>query len=487
MNTRQDVLLCLMPLLSLVAIASAQQADTPSSLFHAIQSVAHAHPGVVDGILGSHTGALISKAEALAKSTKKTNRTKETKAPEPGHAAGVLGPVTFVKRGTPSSPAGLQRARYKDVFSGRFKLQLPGMTSASYAGIVTADGPPDFKIRSYQLNIGGWNSGWVLAQSTNAGSWIFDKPVGHLRIEVTISTPGGSGSSGGAATLMRFGTFIASYTFSTMNSMKSTPLGPRAGDKITRVANGTTYVTHVLKKSADPVPARYPGASLDVLGIRPGMTVDAVQRQLISFYKSAPRSTTDTVTLDYRNIVVATSQPYVSALTDHNKSDTDQITVQFGNDATGDTVISVGRTLTFSADAGPKVKEIRAALEKKYGFATTPGGTDQPIWIFGQNDRLKSCPRAGCSCNPGFVRESGRSLATEIEDAKEVVSTSEHVCVKATVSRFLSDNSHANQLVVLLSDPADVLLNAQQARRQMYAAAVADYKKIVKPEKVPTL
>ena len=484
MNARLLALLCLIPLSSVAAIASAQQADTPSSLFHALQSVAHAHPGLANGILGSHTGALISKAEALAKNTKKT---KETKAPEPGHAAGTLGPVTFVKSSTPGSPPGLQRARYKDVFSGRFKLQLPGMTSASYAGIVTADGPPDFKIQSYQLNIGGWNSGWVLAQSTNAGSWIFDKPVGHLRIEVTISTPGGSVSSGGAATLMRFGTFIASYTFSTTNSMKSTPLGPRVGDKITMVANGTTYVTHLLQKTADPVSTRYPGTSLDVLGIRPGMNVDAVKRQLISFYKSAPRSTTDTVALDYRNIIVATSQPYISSLTDHNKSGTDQITVQFGNEATGDTVISVERTLTFSADTGPKFNGIRTALEKKYGVPTTSGGADQPIWLFGQNDRLKSCPRTGCSCSADLVRETGSSLATEIDDAKEVVSTSGHACVEATISRLLSDNLRASQLVVLLSDPADVLLNAQEARRQMYAAAVADYKKIVKPEKVPTL
>lgn len=50
-----------------------------------------------------------------------------------------------------------------------------------------------------------------------------------------------------------------------------------------------------VKKSANPIPATYPGASFDMLGINTGMSLKSSGSIVASDYKSKPRSRSGTV------------------------------------------------------------------------------------------------------------------------------------------------------------------------------------------------
>lgn len=370
---------------------------------------------------------------------------------------------------------------YKYTFSGELKLRLSGFKNRSYTGWVISAGPPDYKIKSFKLDIGGLTTGWKLSNATTSSYWAWDRPEGSLRVHLTVAAPGDQLPSGGEATINIFGTFMGNYTFSTTNSMTRTPVGPPSfADKIIMQNSGATYMAHYVKRTAAPVALTYPGVSLDILGVKPGMSLKAAKRILVAHYKSRPISSSKKLSLSYKDSVFLSSQPFVSELDDRNKGQSDSIQVIFGNPTISNIVIGVVRKLNFDQTHAPKMSQLMAALNKKYGPESSASNGDR-TWIFGEHALIKSKSTGDCpTANPvvNFDNYSPYSPGS---------APPEYACVKATFAPLVGDDSRAAWVTVTLYNLADTELSNEEAMRQMHAAVVGDYKRVIKPAKVPTL
>lgn len=269
-------------------------------------------------------------------------------------------------------------------------------------------------------------------------------------------------------------------------SLTKTPAGQTSfADKIT-VLSGTTYVTHYVKKTAEPIPAVYPGISLDVLGIKPGMNVEAVKRILVSHYKSAPRAISSKATLVYKTLSLS-SQPYVGELVE-NKDSNDIMDVWFGSPATGNTVIGIYRRLQFSENTAPQISQLIAALDKKYGPETNmgPNNGGRMRWYFGQHSVIRSCSNGSCpssTLDPMLTDPFVASAGNPYGGSSASLDHPAHYYprVAADVAPLLADESRAAWVAVSLNDATDGVLSFEEAKKQLHAAGVADYKKVVKP------
>lgn len=258
--------------------------------------------------------------------------------------------------------------------------------------------------------------------------------------------------------------------------------------------------TMTLKKSVAPVPANYPGVSLDILGIKPGMSLQAVEHIMASKYKSKPSATSGKADFVYKSIDM-NSQPFVTDLSGGNNEDS--IDVSLGTPATGNTVVGVSRVLQFSENpkTEPTLKAVYAALDKKYGPETPPsrywtGNGIEITWVFGEHGMRKSCTRSSCYCpSSTFTAPNWQTLLAPNEPSqdqgKDAYSEGTYACVVADISTTSGDPTHLNdrvsQLNVNVDDPADKVLTIKEAGKQLRAAALAAYQKEAKPEKVPNL
>ena len=414
---------------------------------------------------------------------------------------------------SPKNSVALKGAFYKDYkysFSGKLNLRLSGFKSKSYKGWVISGGAPDYKIKSFNLDIGGLTSGWVLShyQRSTPNYWQWDRPEGSLRVHVTIATPLDKLPSPGAATINIFGTFMGNYTFSTSNNLTTTPVGPPSfADKITMKTNGAIYMAHYLRTTAAPVSAAYPGVSLDILGIKPGMSLEAVKRILVTHYKSRPRSIPQKARLSYKGIVYLSSQPYVSQLVEQKKDGSDRIAVIFGNPVIGNTVIGVVRILQFSGSTAPEISQLMLALKNKYGPETVVNiqnwaASGHDAWFFGKHGLIKSSSTGACpTVDPVGLLESSTGVSLPATGAadfdnftpyssgpnKTGSTARKYACVEAEIAPLTGDESRADWLTLSLYSIADAELSNEAAMQQMHAAVVVDYKRVVKPEQVPTL
>lgn len=372
---------------------------------------------------------------------------------------------------------------YKYTFSGKFQQLLPGMTTTSYEGSVIAGRAPAHKIKTFKLNVGGLTSGWVSRNQGPSYYWTWDRPQGKLRWKVQIATPWNSQTSPGRASISISGPSATNSTYSLNNKLTTAPVKPAVAYLITKKTKSETDVLFDLKKTAPPINAVYPGVSLDILGIKPGMSLKAAKSIMASYYKAEPSSyPLVSLKLPYKNVIFVNSLPYTSELYYNNKNSTDTIAVYFGNQSTGNSVVAIDRTLTFGVKTAPKISTIIAALDKKYGPQTqNPGETDSWHWVFGKHGLLKSCTKNGCPCDVSHV-----DVAT-YWSLKKDMSSDEYACVDAMVKPTSLDHSRAATLEVLINDPADKALTRKEANKQMHAAAVTIFAKEVKPEKLPKL
>lgn len=431
---------------------------------------------------------------------------------------------------------------YKYTFSGDLKLRLSGFKNKSYTGWVISAGPPDYKIKSFNLNIGGLTTGWKLSKATTSSYWAWDRPEGSLRVHLTVAAPGDKLPSGGEATINIFGTFIGNYTFSTTNSMTRTPVGPPlladkntsgnpsptsrrqdsttsgnspgssppgmkssiAADKMT-LQNGKW--TAELRRSASPIRTKYSRVSPDILGLRPGMGVKAVEDAMAHNYKMKPMPSSAKAYFSYRTITMW-SRPFIAELSDQNGQN-DHIRVYFGTQATGNTVVGIKRVVKFRDSlTAPTMKGIVSDLDRKYGPPTTPPGNLRGApwiemnWVFGTHGlRKKPCPGNSCPCisnirnisnDVGIGFLGGISMASYLQLDQSYApvtpwSQGEYECVYAFAEGAYHDTSRVSQLEVVINDPADQMLMLKQTRKQLYPTAVAAYNKVAKPQKEPKL
>lgn len=238
-----------------------------------------------------------------------------------------------------------------------------------------------------------------------------------------------------------------------------------------------------ITKTANPIEFSYPGVSLDVLGVKPGMSLDAARKVLIANYHSQPTSQSEQIPLTYKSVNIV-SQPFVTSLTVNDKQG-GSMTVYFGTPATGNKVVEVDRVLVFpDAKSAPTVDEIRATLDKKYGpesWTTSHGAYIK--WAFGKSGHTSSCSNGWiCDLSQAFRPDPNSCRVYNREMA-----SGDYVLVQADLGSSGQDSSRMYTLTIFLSDEADKAISCNAASKQIHAAAVAAYKKESTPGTVPNL
>lgn len=231
-----------------------------------------------------------------------------------------------------------------------------------------------------------------------------------------------------------------------------------------------------ITQTAKPIEFSYPGVSLDILGIKPGMSVDAAQMAANSFYKSEsePFIPATTWPYSYKSITMF-SQKYISRGMKVSRLNRDSLTIQFGSPATGNVVLAVTRVVFFNQKTAPTVKEMLSALVKKYGPATSNDGHGRLSWYFGKNGIIKTFSGTGSCASPGDGLANDENFT--MDDDKRFLLQGVDVCIGAEVTSPTLDQSRVELLSITLNSPAEKDLDETQAVKQLRAAAVAAYMK----------
>lgn len=224
-----------------------------------------------------------------------------------------------------------------------------------------------------------------------------------------------------------------------------------------------------LTKTANPILPSYPGTSLDILGIKPGMSVNATKSKLKAFYGTEPSVSSWgypflSAGLSFR------SQPYVVELRDQrtNANTDDSIIVTFSLPTTGDTVVSVDRTIDFvKKKSQPTVKQIFSALDKRYGKETGSRQAWSAAWMFGKHGLLKHCPNGHgeCRCDTSYD-------ASNVGYLEGIVSQNKYFCALARAGAGY-DIYHVGRLEIELASPINMLISAKAEVPQAKAAGIA--------------
>jgi len=239
-----------------------------------------------------------------------------------------------------------------------------------------------------------------------------------------------------------------------------------------------------LVKTADLTARLYDGHSIDVLGIKIGMTPDQV-RQIIATEYGVPAAEEQTnLSVTYKSITVS-SQSYLNTL--KARKEGDELIVSFGNPATGNTVVGVSRNLDFKdALTAPKLTALYAQLDSKYGQESLPkpqSFTPSLIftsWAFNATTHIK-CPNNSCitaydTYTPGNMASYQRSMET-----------GQFVVIQADLFPHEADSSRAKRLQLALDDQASKFLSSQEALKQLQAAGEAAYAAKAKAQDAPKL
>lgn len=237
-----------------------------------------------------------------------------------------------------------------------------------------------------------------------------------------------------------------------------------------------------LIKTANPVIPSYPGLSVDILGIKPGMSVKAVEAALRAAYpklnpQGQPNPSIDwaTTSVPSGGPVPLQSQRYVGDMSASKPND--HIQIYFGTPTTGNTVVSVTRQIQFPTKRSePTLKQILSALDKKYGRETVPSRDrssegELVNWDYGKAGHLKRCPAginngAGeCMCRVQFDPWTPATTEPFIKQDFDF-------CIVTAIS--LGYNKyHVKSVGFILGGPVDMAIDAKSFHKQVKAAQVA--------------
>lgn len=223
-----------------------------------------------------------------------------------------------------------------------------------------------------------------------------------------------------------------------------------------------------LKQAAPPAVYKPAGRAVDVLGIAPGMSPDAVRAILTKEY-GAVQATQDKLGLDNEGVTVAT-QSFITRMS--ARKDADEITVWFANPTTGNGVVEISRqTNHFNPATAPELAKVQAELIAKYGspaFAGPAVGTGEVTvlaWSYG-GDKLLPCPRAACRADVSDGPEVGSMAAYQ-----RALRAGRQLTIIATLLASTGDANRASSVVVTVSDVATKLRTLEAAIDQMKAAS----------------
>ncbi len=258
------------------------------------------------------------------------------------------------------------------------------------------------------------------------------------------------------------------------------------------LANNNSTMTVTIKQTAKPFVYQYPGVSLDILGLKLGMSVQQAEKVLAAYSKNKPVISKKSLSLSYKTASVSSQYFIWKIAVDNGQGG--GITLFFGSPATGNNLLHIDLKMVFpDAKKAPTLKATDAALYKKYGPATkTPASpTDTYIqWVFGQHNLKKSCPKADDShCDAvNFYNDPGAyaffgyandptgdpTLSTLYRKSNAL---GNYVDVEAQIQSASEDASRVANVYLSLNDQAEAAITSDLALKQLQTAARAVYAK----------
>ena len=240
------------------------------------------------------------------------------------------------------------------------------------------------------------------------------------------------------------------------------------------------YHSMTLTKTANPVIPSYPGTSLDILGVKPGMSFDSTETALNAFYSKKPGANDNFGSRGSYKGIELKSQDWEHSLSDEKSTDStvDSIQVTFSAPTTGVTVVAVERDIRFKTEKSqPTVQQILSALDKKYGSESTPtrmkGSYIEYVnWLFGDKGHVNQIPKSlvldngALECQAQFIENAALTY-------KNNVSSNEYFCVSARMLLSVNDTNRVKELHVTIASPIDMLISAQAEPEQFQAAGIA--------------
>jgi hypothetical protein len=224
----------------------------------------------------------------------------------------------------------------------------------------------------------------------------------------------------------------------------------------------------MLKQVSQPAAYHPAGHNIDVLGITPGMSPDAVHAILEKQY-GAVNTIQENMGLEYRGVAVST-QNYITRMTAQKGSD--DIVVWFATPTTGNGVVEVTRQTTYlTTAASPLLSQVRKDLSDQYGApafsgpAVGTGEIELMAWSY-KGDQPGTCEAS--SCRADF--NDGLTVA-DMSNYQRAVRRGHDLTIIGMLLAGIDDPNRASSVVTTVSDAATKLHTLDAAIKQMQDGA----------------
>ena len=242
-----------------------------------------------------------------------------------------------------------------------------------------------------------------------------------------------------------------------------------------------------LVQNLQPVSHSYPGVSADILGIRTGMSLSKAEAVAEKSYvgKFKPEVSHSSVTLTYTppfgygtGGVSVQSLPFIDNIAFNSATDTafDQLHLYFSSPAAGNTLLGAWRRVSYNQGRqGPLVSTVKALLIKKYGPTSYQSKAQDGGFTFAWGFKNERPPPKKFWVNlPGAVRGLPLGADDSIEnlqrDCSSASSFSDTFRIDAKIDA--ANNALVGVLTITMWDPSACVNDAQEAKKQLTAAAI---------------
>lgn len=227
-------------------------------------------------------------------------------------------------------------------------------------------------------------------------------------------------------------------------------------------------------------------SQVDVLGVRPGMSVDEVRQVLAREYPNRQvQEFTTSISINFRGVRISSTE-FVRKfeVADGNRS---SMRVVFSSPTIGNVVESVQRGLYFSNDLNaPTPEALFEAVNQKFGRPTAFRGSimdaDNRYFIFGPQGLVPggvSCPFGNCN----FHASDNLSLG----DADRQLAAGNHLTVFAGVRRNPTDNQRAESIQLVIQDFFAAARSIRESVSQLEMHGLEFFNQAARPSPPPRL
>jgi hypothetical protein len=237
-----------------------------------------------------------------------------------------------------------------------------------------------------------------------------------------------------------------------------------------------------LTQKVQPVFHSYPGVSADILGIRTGMPIAKAEAFA---EKSYPRKLSQSVshasmTLFYTppfgygtGGVQVQSHPFINYIDYMRSTDAaiDQLQLYFSSPAAGNALLGARRRISYGQGPNsPFVSTVKALLIKKYGPTSYQSKIQDGGLTFAWDFKQKAPPPKKFWVSlPGAATNLG-SLQNLQRNCSSAASFPDVYRIDAKINP--TNNARVNILTITMWDPATCVNDAQEATKQLKAAAI---------------